>query len=89
MVELLPPAPAALVLLGRALATLSARSAAALLLIAVAGPPGGLGDEGRAVVEPEEDGGLTGEVGRGEDMMEDWYRWTDVVKWKRELSGIE
>ena len=22
-------------------------------------------------------------------MMEDWYRWTDVVKWKRELSGIE
>jgi len=80
MVELLPPAPAALVLLGRALATLSARSAAALLLIAVAGPPGGLGDEGRAVVEPEEGGGLTGEVGRGEDMMEDWYRWTDVVK---------
>lgn len=67
MVELLPPAPAALVLLGRALATLSARSAAALLLIAVAGPPGGLGDEGRAVVEPEEAGGLTGEVGRGED----------------------
>ena len=56
MVELLPPAPAALVLLGRALATLSARSAAALLLIAVAGPPGGLGDEGRAVVEPEEAG---------------------------------
>ena len=71
MVELLPPAPAALVLLGRALATLSARSAAALLLIAVAGPPGGLGDEGRAVVELEEDGGLTGEVGRGEDWRED------------------
>ena len=42
---LLPPAPAALVLLGRALATLSALSAAAFLLMAVAGPPGALGDD--------------------------------------------
>lgn len=66
IVLLLPPAPAALVLLGRALATLSALSAAAFLLMAVAGPPGGLGDEGRAVVEPV-DGLLTGEEGRGED----------------------
>lgn len=67
MVELLPPAPAARVLLGLAFAALSARSAAALRLMAVAGPPGGLGDEGRAVVEPVEGGELTGEVGRGED----------------------
>lgn len=67
MVLLLPPAPAALVLLGRTFATLSALSAAAFLLIAVAGPPGGLGDEGRAVDEPVDGGELTGEEGRGED----------------------
>lgn len=67
MVELLPPAPAARVLEGRALATLSARSAAAFLLIAVAGPPGGFGEAGRAVVEPVEGAELTGEEGRGED----------------------
>ena len=55
---------------GRAFATLSALSAAAFLLIAVAGPPGGLGDEGRAVVVPVEGGELTGEVGLGEDCSE-------------------
>jgi hypothetical protein len=66
IVLLLPPAPAARVLDGLAFATLSALSAAAFLLIAVAGPPGGLGDAGRAVVEPVE-GELTGEDGRGED----------------------
>lgn len=70
MVLLLPPAPAALVDEGRALATLSARSAAAFLLMAVAGPPGGLGDEGRAVDEPvEAPGALTGEEGRGDDCV--------------------
>jgi len=64
----LPPAPAALVLLGRALATLSFWSAAALLRIAVFGPPGGVGDEGLPVlwaVGPP--GELTGDEGRGED----------------------
>lgn len=61
----LPPAPAARVLLGRKLAVFSARSAAAFLRITVAGPPGGFGEAGRAVVEPE--GALAGEVGRGED----------------------
>ena len=61
----LPPAPAARVLLGLWFADFSARSAAAFLRITVAGPPGGLGDDGRAVVEP--DAPLTGEVGRGED----------------------
>ena len=66
IVLLLPPAPAALVLVGRAFATLSALSAAAFLLMAVAGPPGGFGDAGRAVVEPVE-GELTGDEGRGED----------------------
>jgi hypothetical protein len=65
IVLLLPPAPAARVLVGRALATLSARSAAAFLRIAVAGPPGALGEAARAVVEPVE--GETGEVGRGAD----------------------
>jgi hypothetical protein len=33
--------------------------------MAVAGPPGGLGEDGRAVDDPE--GVFTGEVGRGED----------------------
>lgn len=65
MVLLLPPMPAALVLLGRAFSFFSFRSAAAFLRIAVAGPPGGFGEEGRAVELPE--GVLTGEVGRGED----------------------
>lgn len=69
----LPPAPAARVLLGRWFAVFSARSAAAFLRITVAGPPGGLGEAGRAVVEPE--GVLTGEVGRGED-----YRRLATVK---------
>lgn len=66
IVLLLPPAPAALVLAGRAFAILSALSAAAFLRIAVAGPPGALGETGRAVVEPV-DGELIGEEGRGED----------------------
>jgi hypothetical protein len=42
------------VLFGRASACLSARFAAAFLLIAVAGPPGGFGDEGRPVEAPVE-----------------------------------
>ena len=67
IVLLLPPAPAARVLEGLALATLSALSAAALLLIAVAGPPGGFGEEGRPVVVAVEEGVLTGDDGRGED----------------------
>lgn len=44
MVLELPPAPAALVLLGLWFAVFSARSAAAFLRITVAGPPGGFGD---------------------------------------------
>lgn len=64
----LPPAPAALVLLGLWFADFSARSAAAFLRITVAGPPGGLGDAGRAVEEPEE-GALAGDWARGEDMV--------------------
>lgn len=48
IVPLLPPAPAALVLDGRALITFSARSAAALRRKTVFAPPGG--DDGRAVV---------------------------------------
>ena len=68
MVLVLPPAPAALVLLGRAFATLSFWSAAALLRIAVFGPPGGVGDEGLpllwAIAPPGE---FTGDEGRGED----------------------
>ena len=65
MVLLLPPAPAALVLVGRALATLSARSAAAFRRMAVLAPPGG--EEGRAVLEPDEGALAGGEVGGGED----------------------
>jgi hypothetical protein len=52
IVDELPPAPAARVLEGRALATLSARSAAARRRMAVAGPPGGLGEAGRVVLLP-------------------------------------
>lgn len=63
---MLPPAPAARVLAGRALATLSCLSAAALLLITVLAPPGGAGDVGRPVLEPVEPGVLVGELGRGE-----------------------
>jgi hypothetical protein len=63
----LPPAPAARVLLGLWFAVFSARSAAAFLRITVAGPPGGFGDAGRAVVEPDDAPLLTGDVGRGED----------------------
>lgn len=67
MVLELPPAPAALVLLGRTLAIFSFWSAAARRRIAVRAPPGGGGDEGRPVLTPEAGGELTGEVGRGED----------------------
>ncbi len=68
MVLLLPPAPAARVELGLAFATLSFWSAAARRRIAVLGPPGGVGDEGRPVLLPSgEPGELTGEEGRGED----------------------
>ena len=69
IVLLLPPAPAARVLDGRWFAAFSARSAAAFLRIAVRGPPGAAGDEGRAVVEPVEGelGPFPGDDGRGED----------------------
>ena len=63
----LPPAPAALVLLGLALAIFSFWSAAARRRIAVRAPPGGGGDEGRPVLTPEAGGELMGEAGRGED----------------------
>lgn len=66
MVLLLPPAPAALVLLGRAFASLSFWSAAARLRIAVLGPPGGVGDEGLPMPEAAP-GEFTGEEARGED----------------------
>ena len=61
----LPPAPAALVLVGLAFATLSALSAAAFLLIAVLGPPGG--DRFRPLLTPADACGEVGEDGRGED----------------------
>jgi hypothetical protein len=68
IVLVLPPAPAALVLLGRALASLSFWSAAALLRIAVFGPPGGVGEEGLPVLCPATTPGeFTGDDGRGED----------------------
>lgn len=76
IVLLLPPAPAALVLDGRWFASLSCLSAAAFLLIIVAGPPGALGDAGRAVVEPVV-ACVSGEEGRGDDCAKGsvslWY----------------
>lgn len=68
IVLLLPPAPAALVLDGRWAEMRSCLSAAAFLLIAVAGPPGAFGDAWRAVVVPV-DGELIGDDGRGEDCI--------------------
>lgn len=67
IVELLPPAPAARVEEGLALATLSFWSAAARRRIAVFGPPGGVGDEGRPVEAPTAGEEGRGEEGRGED----------------------
>jgi hypothetical protein len=64
MVLELPPAPAALVLLGRRFAVFSARSAAAFLRMTVAGPPGGLGEVVRPVDEAE---AVLGEVARAAD----------------------
>lgn len=61
MVLELPPAPAALVLVGRAFAALSALSAAAFLLIAVLGPPGG--ERFLPLLTPAEAGGDAGEDG--------------------------
>ena len=66
MVLLLPPAPAARVLEGRAFAALSALSAAALRRIAVFGPPGGVGEDGRAVVEATEGEPPAGDEARGD-----------------------
>lgn len=68
MVLLLPPAPAALVLLGRTLASLSFWSAAALLRMAVFGPPGGVGEIGLPELCPTA-WEATGEEARGDDCM--------------------
>lgn len=68
MVLLLPPAPAARVLFGLALATFSFWSAAARRRMTARAPPGGGGESGRApVAVPVAGGEFTGEVGRGED----------------------
>lgn len=70
MVLLLPPAPAARVLLGRALAIFSFWSAAARRRMAVRAPPGGAGDEGRpAVLAPVVAPAVpaAGDEARGED----------------------
>ncbi|KAM4058062.1 hypothetical protein HRG_014499 [Hirsutella rhossiliensis] len=68
MVLLEPPAPAALVLVGRALAIFSFWSAAARRRIAVRAPPGGVGDEGRPPLTPLAIAGeFVGESERGED----------------------
>jgi hypothetical protein len=63
-----PPAPAARVLLGRALAILSFWSAAARRRIAVRAPPGGGGEDGRPVEVPVA-GAVEGEAARGEDCL--------------------
>lgn len=55
-------------LVGLALATLSARSAAAFRLMAVLGPPGG--ERFRPLLTPPDAGGEDGEEARGEDWRE-------------------
>ena len=63
-----PPAPAALVLVGRALAIFSFWSAAARRRMAVRAPPGTDGEDGRPMLAPLAAAGeLTGESARGED----------------------
>lgn len=69
MVLLEPPAPAERVLLGRALAIFSFWSAAARRRMAVRGPPGGVGDEGRLRLAPV--AAPSGEEARGEDYWQD------------------
>ena len=66
MVLLEPPAPAERVLVGRALAIFSFWSAAARRRMAVRGPPGGVGDEGRLTLAPLA-AAPSGEEARGED----------------------
>lgn len=71
MVLLEPPAPAARVLLGRALAIFSFWSAAARRRMAVRAPPGGGGEDGRAEAPLAEatagPAAAEGELARGED----------------------
>jgi hypothetical protein len=91
-VLLLPPAPAALVDAGRAFATRSFWSAAARRRIAVLGPPGGVGLDGRPLAEPTP--GLAGEDAPGEDLnwlaRESFYvrkgNWASF-SWTKERTG--
>ena len=94
MVLLLPPAPAALVDAGRAFATRSFWSAAARLRMAVLGPPGGVGLDGRPLAAPTP--GLTGDDALGEDLnslvrigfqFESWNR--RFCLWACSFRGME
>lgn len=67
IVLLLPPAPAARVLFGLALAIFSFWSAAARLRMTARAPPGGVGELARAVLSPDAGGELRGDAGLGED----------------------
>lgn len=69
MVLELPPAPAALVLEGRAFAAWAALLAAFCRRIATLGPPGGVGEEGLDWRAPlsEPEATPVGEVARGEE----------------------
>lgn len=69
MVLLEPPAPADRVEVGLALAIFSFWSAAARRRIAVRGPPGGVGEEGRLTLAPLA-AAPSGEEARGEDYCE-------------------
>ena len=85
MVLVLPPAPAARVLLGLAFAIFSFWSAAALRRMAVLAPPGGVGEEGRAVLAPDDAAGaLTGESDLGEAIIMKRGIWEMSQKVKRE-----
>jgi hypothetical protein len=66
IVLLLPPAPAARVLVGRAFAIFSFWSAAARRRMAVLGPPGAAGEDGLATDAPEA-WPAEGDEARGED----------------------
>lgn len=86
IVLLEPPAPAARVLLGLALAIFSFWSAAARRRIAVRGPPGmAEGEEGRPMLAPLA-AAASGEAGRGEDCklrISSNYKFGDLKSPKR------
>lgn len=84
MVLLEPPAPADRVLVGRTLAIFSFWSAAARRRMAVRGPPGGVGDEGRPGAAPVAAPAGMGDEGRGEDCRRKRVHISNSREWEQQ-----